>query len=298
MKIVLFNLVLVIFLSYVKITAQPKGPLPLNIKNIWVWVRIDSPLPPYRFSYIRAEVIDSGVIINNKSYYKIKITYQDGELYRYCRYDSLTNFYYIIISGNYEYIYYKKGIALGDTVSYQLTPNTHPNSFYVTYISTNRIVFGIPDTVRSIYYNDYGGLVSVRASWSEKFGLLVHSFGLSNEEYLKGCVIDEVVYGDTSFPVGINDHQQGLNTDFKLEQNYPNPFNPVTTISWQSPVGGWHKLKVYDLLGNEIATILDEYRVAGKYDVEFNASSLPTGVYIYHLTVGGYSSKRKMILIK
>ncbi len=57
-----------------------------------------------------------------------------------------------------------------------------------------------------------------------------------------------------------------------LHQNYPNPFNPSTKISWQSPVGSWQTLKVYDVLGNEVATLVNEYRNAGSYEVEFNAS--------------------------
>lgn len=86
--------------------------------------------------------------------------------------------------------------------------------------------------------------------------------------------------------------------NFTLEQNYPNPFNPTTKISWQSPVGSHQTLKVYDLLGNEIATLVNEYRPAGKYEVEWDASNLSTGVYLYKLTAGEYSSVKKLILLK
>jgi len=82
-----------------------------------------------------------------------------------------------------------------------------------------------------------------------------------------------------------------------LYQNYPNPFNPNTKISWQSPVGSWQTLKVYDILGNEVATLLNEYKPAGNYEVEFsakggsasggNAYSLPSGVYFYQLKLVG-----------
>ncbi len=91
---------------------------------------------------------------------------------------------------------------------------------------------------------------------------------------------------------------------FSLEQNYPNPFNPTTVISWQSPVGSWQTLKVYDVLGNEVATLVNEYREAGSYKVEFstgsigNASELPSGVYYYKLSVGNFSDVKKMMLIK
>ena len=87
-------------------------------------------------------------------------------------------------------------------------------------------------------------------------------------------------------------------TEFALSQNYPNPFNPSTTISWQSPVSSQITLKVYDLLGNEIAILVDENKPAGKYEVEFNASSLTSGVYFYQLKAGNIIQTRKMILIR
>ncbi|MFN3872515.1 MAG: T9SS type A sorting domain-containing protein [Ignavibacterium sp.] len=85
---------------------------------------------------------------------------------------------------------------------------------------------------------------------------------------------------------------------FSLAQNYPNPFNPSTKISWQSPVRSWQTLKIYDMLGNEIKTLVNEYRDAGEYNVEFNASDLPSGVYYYKLSAGNYYDVKKMIVIK
>lgn len=86
--------------------------------------------------------------------------------------------------------------------------------------------------------------------------------------------------------------------DFKLEQNYPNPFNPSTVISWQSPVSSHQTLKVYDILGNEVAILVDEYKPAGSYEVEFNASTLPSGTYFYQLRAGSFVEMKKMILLK
>lgn len=83
-----------------------------------------------------------------------------------------------------------------------------------------------------------------------------------------------------------------------LYQNYPNPFNPVTKISWQSPVDGHLTLKVFDILGNEVATLVDEFRPSGSYEVDFNANQLSTGVYFYKLQSGSFVETKKMILIK
>jgi hypothetical protein len=86
--------------------------------------------------------------------------------------------------------------------------------------------------------------------------------------------------------------------EFVLYQNYPNPFNPTTIISWQSPVGSHQSLMVYDILGNEVATLVDEYKPAGKYEIEFNASGLTSGVFFYKLQMESFVQIRKMILIK
>ena len=71
--------------------------------------------------------------------------------------------------------------------------------------------------------------------------------------------------------------------EFTLDQNYPNPFNPKTKISWQSPVSSWQVLKVFDLIGNEVTTLVDEYRSKGNYEVELDASSFASGIYFYQL---------------
>jgi hypothetical protein len=85
---------------------------------------------------------------------------------------------------------------------------------------------------------------------------------------------------------------------YSLMQNYPNPFNPSTVISYQLPVTGNVTLKVYDLLGNEVATLVNEEKLAGKYEVKFNASKLVSGVYIYKIKSGSFSNTKKMILMK
>ncbi len=85
---------------------------------------------------------------------------------------------------------------------------------------------------------------------------------------------------------------------FLLAQNYPNPFNPSTKISWQSSVSSWQNLKIYDMLGNEVATLVNEYKPAGSYEIVFNASELSSGIYFYQLTSGSQVLSKKMMLIK
>ncbi len=95
-------------------------------------------------------------------------------------------------------------------------------------------------------------------------------------------------------------------TEFVLHQNYPNPFNPTTKIKYSIPNVETHRdaslhavsLKVFDILGNEITTLINETKSPGTYEVEFDASDLPSGVYLYKLSSGNYLSIKKMMLVK
>lgn len=85
---------------------------------------------------------------------------------------------------------------------------------------------------------------------------------------------------------------------FELSQNFPNPFNPSTKISYYLPSGGQISLKVYDVIGNEVATLVDEFKSAGSYEIEFDASGLSSGSYFYKIQTGTFSSVKKMILLR
>lgn len=93
-------------------------------------------------------------------------------------------------------------------------------------------------------------------------------------------------------------HEDFSQKGFELMQNYPNPFNPATVISYQLPVGSDVTLKVYDVLGNEVAILFDDYKPVGKYEVEFRASSLTSGVYFYRLQAGNFMQTKKMVLLR
>ena len=90
----------------------------------------------------------------------------------------------------------------------------------------------------------------------------------------------------------------GLLTEYALMQNFPNPFNPTTTITWQSPLSGHQTLKVYDVLGREMATLVNDEMPAGTYELNFDAVELPSGFYFYTLTAGSFTDTKKMILLK
>lgn len=87
-------------------------------------------------------------------------------------------------------------------------------------------------------------------------------------------------------------------SEYKLSQNYPNPFNPSTKIDFSLPNSTNVELKIFDVLGREVYTLLNEEFAAGNYSVDFNASELPSGMYFYKLTSGEFSEVKKMVLIK
>ena len=90
----------------------------------------------------------------------------------------------------------------------------------------------------------------------------------------------------------------GLPTEFALEQNYPNPFNPTTTISYSIQELSFVTLKIYDVLGSEVAILVNNKKPAGNYEVEFDATGLPSGTYFYRIQAGNFVETKKMILLK
>ena len=96
----------------------------------------------------------------------------------------------------------------------------------------------------------------------------------------------------------LNDQELDTPNDFALYQNYPNPFNPSTKISWQAPINGWQTLKVYDVLGNEVVTLVDEFKPAGMHSAQFNVEGLTSGVYFYRLQAAGFMQTKKMLFVK
>ncbi|MBN2571712.1 MAG: T9SS type A sorting domain-containing protein [Ignavibacteriales bacterium] len=85
---------------------------------------------------------------------------------------------------------------------------------------------------------------------------------------------------------------------YSLEQNFPNPFNPSTSIKFSIPEAGFVTLKIYNLLGQEVATLVKEQMNAGTREVKFNASNLASGIYIYRLEANNFTSTKKMVLLK
>jgi hypothetical protein len=115
---------------------------------------------------------------------------------------------------------------------------------------------------------------------------------------LQSLPYDSLAFGKNHYGITSVEDISEIPIEYKLNQNYPNPFNPKTLISYKLPEYGNVKLKIFDLLGKEISTLVDEEKPAGFYEVEFYATGLPSGIYFYQLRVGNFSDTKKMILLK
>jgi hypothetical protein len=130
---------------------------------------------------------------------------------------------------------------------------------------------------------------------------IVYDTLLADSEIL---VVENYLAEKYAIILDVNDQSNEFPSQFILEQNYPNPFNPSTTIRFQVPNSSFVNLKVYDVLGKEVATLVNGEKPAGSYEVEFNASdlspkgSLTSGIYFYKLQTGSFVETKKMILLK
>jgi photosystem II stability/assembly factor-like uncharacterized protein len=154
---------------------------------------------------------------------------------------------------------------------------------------------------------------STRGNWVYKSddnwnsSVLINS-GMGQDKYVLDLYIDKNgylfagmdYYGfyRSNNPVVVSVENDNLLPSFYLSQNYPNPFNPSTSIDYSVPSNDYVNLKVYDILGNEVAILVNELKQPGNYKVNFNGSKLSSGVYFYKLQVGKYTQVRKMILLK
>jgi len=96
----------------------------------------------------------------------------------------------------------------------------------------------------------------------------------------------------------VEENKKNISNTFNLSQNYPNPFNPVTTINYSIPKQSHVTIKIFDVLGNELTTLINEEKFAGNYSVKFNASAFSSGVYFYKIQAGNFVKTKKMILMK
>jgi hypothetical protein len=116
---------------------------------------------------------------------------------------------------------------------------------------------------------------------------------------LMGAMIDGVYYGDsTTLSVNSQLRNKTIASDYALYQNYPDPFNPSTTISFTIPARSAVTMKIYDILGKEVATIVSQELPAGTYSRQWNAAKMSSGIYFYRLQAGSFTQTKRLVLLK
>lgn len=208
--------------------------------------------------------------------------------------------------------YYGGGVGKPQKSPIELFPVATSNGVNFIFNSSDQVKYGdinlsIPDGVKLIgvedvnsSINDQGRKITV-SFYGEKNPSLKFSgpYSLIKGIGISGTVNNNIpVKLNTNNLTGINNGKNSPEKEFVLQQNYPNPFNPTTAISYQISKPGFVTLKVYDMLGKEIATLVNEEKPTGSYSVKFDASNLPSGVYVYRLSAGNFIKNQKMILAK
>lgn len=205
----------------------------------------------------------------------------------------------------------------GDS-SHTVTINTNTSSYICNYKTQFKIIAqlspgGIPSTVvgGNLFYDSASTVtISVNPSQVQYNGQTWYFnrwIGSGNGSYtgtnpspqvtMYQVLVQQAVF-DTIAPFGIQNLQTGIPKEYSLHQNYPNPFNPVTKIKFDIPKTGNVKLVVYDILGNEVLTLLDGKLEAGYYSADLDASSYSSGVYFYKLETASYSKVKRMVVVK
>ena len=203
-----------------------------------------------------------------------------------------------IFVGNYMGIVYRSTASTipVELISFIAVANTDVVELnWATATETNNSGFSIERKSTNSEYSEIGfvpgfGTITETKSYSftdSKISAGIYAYRLKQIDFDGSFEYSDEVEVQVSTPLV-----------FLLVQNYPNPFNPSTNISWQSPISSWQTLKIYDVLGNEVATLANEYKPAGAYEIEWDASEFLSGVYFYQLKTENYFETKKMILLK
>lgn len=189
----------------------------------------------------------------------------------------------------------QNGLYLALVVKVEDDPNITETSGIVTSLGLNSVTISVPNyqiTSSTVVLDaNFKPVNSSRLQAGQQ--VIVWSSSSSTNQQV-ALQIQTV----TSVLTGINDNKLTLPKDYKLSQNYPNPFNPSTNIRFTIPSQGLVTLRVYDLLGKEVATLVNEEKSAGTYVVRFDASRLASGVYFYRIVSGNFVSTKKLVLLK
>lgn len=287
---------------------------PLKVGNVWVYSGYASLFSQCNRTFYHRLQIDSIKIINNKTYYKFNFSVKHISGTGGCGISYLYSDYYRIdsMSGNVfrqrldSFCTYSYNEQIVDSLKSRINDTAKICSGGSNFLKILRDTFSTPVfSIQKQTKNFEGGNFfeyGFTGRYAKDFGIIEYrDFGMSTTTYawLKGCIINGVMFGDTNFYlVGLTHISSEVPVNFSLSQNYPNPFNPTTQINFDIPRSSFVKLIVYDAIGREIEQLVNEELITGTYSIAWDASSYPSGVYFYKIAAVDYTETRKMVLIK
>jgi hypothetical protein len=280
------KLLFVIVFIIVNISIYSQALFPLNVGDKWRYWEYPS--------YFRiVENLEETVLNNNKTYYH----FSSGAYYR----QEGDSVYIFDFSLDDEYLIFDFSAEVGDTltnIQYSAEDTLHvfcsakgtgnylgleaewwSFSINQTQLIDDEITYTVADSL---------GIVEIWSTWVD--------------ENITGAVINGITYGSIT---NVENVEEPI-TDFRLEQNYPNPFNPTTTIKYSIPDVADANfasttqvlIKIFDVLGNEIAALVDEQKSPGIYEVTFDGSNISSGIYFYQLRAGSFAETKKFVLMR
>lgn len=289
---------------------------PLQVGNLWVYQQTDTDGSKH---YFRRSVVKD-TIVNSKKYFK-KVDYRSKtiminsiptsvNLFDWERNDTLKKASYMLDIEDLNNNGKTDDELLLDSL--EVPQNKDPRNLFLSYRYTWKNVPGLSNPAHVGFFSPkdsswaiiFGDTVMTRqVQYGEKFleEIIADKYGvvyILNEgpaAILTGAKINGKQYGTI---VSVKKMENNLPSDVVLYNNYPNPFNPTTNINFSIPHKSQIKLSVFDVLGREVSILADGIYETGKYEISFNASNLPSGIYFYNLTNGSSSITKKMLLIK
>ncbi len=284
----------ILILTCCEINCQTGKAKSLEIGNMWIYNVTEY----FGEEYYQYYNVISDTTINNTNYAVIFITRSGGGIPQYVfeRADSVKLFRYIH-QNEIEITLIDFSLNVGDS----LDGSVVTGKSYVTILGESFIKMSIYFDFPGLYWYDKSYIEKLGLVWEESDGMALNGYTYD----LEAALIEGKIYGDTIL-LNIKKPDQLAPSKFIVYQNYPNPFNPTTSLQYSVGSRQFVTLKVYDLLGREIATLINEEKPAGVYEVEFNAVNLPSGIYFYQLRAGNPSAgsgqsfvdTKKMVLLR
>jgi hypothetical protein len=251
----------------------------------------------YTLSNVPQDSLDIGVYPNSTTNNDWVVTYYPSTIY----WQGATTIY---PTGNMT------NVNIGAIRKYSVTANNSVNG-KVMRLTDNLIVGNLKDAVLyaksgnsfvQCAISDVNGVYHLPSLPVGSLKIICNRMGFTNDSAMVTVTstsnIDSINFHLYRLPVGIKQISSNVPSEYKLYQNYPNPFNPTTNIRYQITNNRFVLLKVYDILGKEIATLVNEKQSPGVYEVIFDGSNLSSGIYFYTLTAGDFRATKRFVLIK